>query len=84
MMGGIAKRGALPAPVEGLATVFYVAKGVPPLRVAGILPAMRGQDALATKEQGQDGLATQEPSPRLSALTLPPFRTTMVKIEIVP
>jgi iron(III) transport system substrate-binding protein len=29
----------------------------PPLHVAGILPAIRGQDALAT--QGQDGLATQ-------------------------
>jgi outer membrane protein assembly factor BamB len=33
-------------------------EGVPPLRVAGILPANRGQDALATKEQGQDALAT--------------------------
>jgi hypothetical protein len=33
------------------------------LRVAGILPAVRGPEALVTKEQGQDGLATQEPSP---------------------
>ncbi|OHB68325.1 MAG: hypothetical protein A2Y77_07535 [Planctomycetes bacterium RBG_13_62_9] len=33
-------------------------EGVSPLRVAGILPAIRGQDALDTKEQGQDGLAT--------------------------
>ncbi|OHB62725.1 MAG: hypothetical protein A2Y77_14380 [Planctomycetes bacterium RBG_13_62_9] len=33
-------------------------EGVPPLRVAGILSAIRGQDALDTKEQGQDGLAT--------------------------
>jgi len=35
-------------------------EGVPPLRVAGILPAIRGQDALDTEEQGQDGLATQD------------------------
>jgi len=48
-------------------------EGVPPLRVAGILPAIRGPgspnaihsrlgtyDALVTKEQGQDGLATKE------------------------
>ncbi len=28
-------------------------EGVPPLRDAGILPAIRGRDALATKEQGQ-------------------------------
>jgi transcription-repair coupling factor (superfamily II helicase) len=33
-------------------------EGVPPLRVAGILPAVRGRDALDTKEQGQDALAT--------------------------
>ncbi len=33
-------------------------EGVPPLRVAGILPALRGRDALDTKEQGQDALAT--------------------------
>ena len=33
-------------------------EGVPPLRVAGILPANRGQDARATKEQGQDARAT--------------------------
>jgi hypothetical protein len=30
------------------------------LRVAGILPAIRGQDALATREQGQDALATTD------------------------
>ncbi len=30
-----------------------------PLRVAGILPAIRGRDALDTKEQGQDALATR-------------------------
>ena len=47
-------------------------EGVPPLRVAGILPAIRGQDDLATNEQGQDDLATEEPSPRPSALTMPP------------
>jgi len=35
-------------------------EGVSPLRVAGILPAIRGQDALATEEQGQDALATKE------------------------
>ncbi len=35
-------------------------EGVPPLRVAGILPAIRGQDALATEEQGQDALATAD------------------------
>ncbi len=29
-----------------------------PLRVAGILPAIRGRDALATKTQGRDALAT--------------------------
>jgi hypothetical protein len=28
------------------------------LRDAGILPAIRGRDALATKKQGQDALAT--------------------------
>ena len=33
-------------------------EGVPPLRVAGVSPAIRGQDALDTKEQGQDALAT--------------------------
>ncbi len=33
-------------------------KGVSPLRVAGILPAIRGRDALDTKEQGHDALAT--------------------------
>ncbi len=36
-------------------------EGVPPLRVAGILPANRGQDALATKSKGK------MPSPRLEA-----------------
>jgi hypothetical protein len=58
-------------------------EGVPPLRVAGILPAIRGQDARDTKEQGQDGLATRlgyrvaSPSLRpsfLSANHLPLFR----------
>jgi hypothetical protein len=34
-------------------------EGILPLRVAGILPAIRGRDALDTKKQGQDGLATQ-------------------------
>jgi len=34
-------------------------EGVSPLRVAGILPAIRGRDALATKGQGQDALATK-------------------------
>jgi hypothetical protein len=34
-------------------------EGVPPLRVAGIVPAIRGQDALDTKEHGQDALATK-------------------------
>jgi hypothetical protein len=34
-------------------------EGILPLRVAGILPAIRGREALDTKEQGQDGLATQ-------------------------
>ena len=29
-------------------------------RVAGLVPAVRGQDALVTKEQGQDALATME------------------------
>ncbi len=33
-------------------------EGVPPWRVAGILPAMRGQDALATEDKGET------PSPR--------------------
>ncbi len=32
----------------------------PPLRVEGILPSNRGQDARATKEQGQDALATKK------------------------
>ncbi len=36
---------------EGLLEA-YRGEGVPPLRVAGILPAVRGQDALVTKEQG--------------------------------
>ena len=35
-------------------------EGAPPLRVVGVPPAMRGQDALATGEQGQDGLATDK------------------------
>jgi hypothetical protein len=34
-------------------------EGVLPLRVAGILPAIRGRDALDTKEQGQDALGTR-------------------------
>jgi len=38
-------------------------EGVPPLRVAGILPALRGRDALATKEHGQDAHATEEHGP---------------------
>ena len=29
-------------------------------RVAGLWPAVRGRDALVTKEQGQDALATKE------------------------
>ncbi len=33
-------------------------EAVPALRVAGILPANRGRDALDTKEQGRDALAT--------------------------
>ena len=33
-------------------------EGVSPLRVAGILPTIRGPEALDTKEQGQDGRAT--------------------------
>jgi len=37
-------------------------EGVPPLRVAGILPAIRGQDALATKNKGK------MPSPRGEAV----------------
>jgi DNA ligase (NAD+) len=40
----------------------YRGEGVPPLRVAGILPAARGRDALDTKEQGQDALATGIPA----------------------
>jgi len=40
-------------------------EGGPPLRPAGILPAIRGRDALFGKEQGQDALAT----------TSRPFRT---------
>jgi hypothetical protein len=35
-------------------------EGVPPLRDAGILPALRGQDVLGTKEQGPDALATEK------------------------
>jgi len=41
-------------------------EGVPPLRVVGVSPAMRGQDALATEKQGQGSLATRKggtPSP---------------------
>ncbi len=34
-------------------------EGVSPLRPAGILPAIRGRDTVATKEQGQDALATK-------------------------
>ncbi len=37
---------------------FKRGEGVPPLRVAGILPAGRGQDARDTKKRGQDALAT--------------------------
>jgi len=37
-------------------------EGVPPLRDAGILPALRGRDAIGTKEQGQDALATGVPA----------------------
>ncbi len=33
-------------------------EGVPPLRLAGIPPAIRGRDTLDTEEQGQDALAT--------------------------
>jgi DNA-binding beta-propeller fold protein YncE len=44
-------------------------EGVPPLCVAGILPAIRGRDALDTKEQGQDALATGI-ADRESALSL--------------
>ena len=44
-------------------------EGVPPLRVAGILPAMRGQDALATEDKAKmasprmpDGVTTNQPN----------------------
>ncbi len=37
-------------------------EGVPPLRDADILPAIRGRDAIGTKEQGQDALATGVPA----------------------
>ena len=51
---------------EALGDGVFRGEGVSPLRVAGILPAIRGQelapaqagDVLDTKEQGQDGLAT--------------------------
>jgi cobalt-zinc-cadmium efflux system outer membrane protein len=47
--------------LEGQELTFDLgSKGVSPLRVAGILPAIRGRDALDTKEQGQDALATTE------------------------
>ena len=40
-------------------SVLIGGEGVPPLCLAGILPAIRGRDALDTKEQGQDALATR-------------------------
>jgi hypothetical protein len=41
--------------ITGMATAACVScgEGVPPLRIAGILPAMRGQDALATEDKGE-------------------------------
>ncbi len=45
-------------PGQGGSSGHARGEGVPPLRGAGILPAIRGQDALDTKKQGQDGLAT--------------------------
>jgi hypothetical protein len=41
--------------IAGVAPAAHVSRGegVSPLRVAGILPAMRGQDARATKDKGE-------------------------------
>jgi hypothetical protein len=50
-------------------------EGILPLRVAGILPAVRGRDALDTQEQGQDGLATQG----RDALATSPFAVLLGK-----
>ena len=47
-------------------------EGVPPLRVAGILPAIRGPEALVTEEQGQDALATERHSQDLRPSRCPP------------
>ena len=56
---------------------------------APVAAEVQGQDALATRRQGQDGLATGQPSPRPSALTLPPRQQgagwpTWVALALVP
>ncbi len=51
------RRGFMRA-IAGVASVAGVSRGegVPPLRVAGILPALRGQDVLATRDKGETPL----------------------------
>ena len=63
---GLASDGALiinsdiePLVAAARSSAMIRGEGVSPLRPAGILPAIRGRDALDTKEQGQDALATR-------------------------
>jgi hypothetical protein len=46
-------------PMVDEGSVGLCGEGILPLRVAGILPAIRGNNALESKDRGQDGLATQ-------------------------
>jgi arylsulfatase A len=58
-------------------------EGVPPVRVAGVLPAVRGRDALATKEQGQDALATKDEAKMASPRTPDGVTTNRPNILII-
>jgi hypothetical protein len=41
---------------ETILVLFFCGEGVPPLRVVGILPAIRGPEALATQKSPPQGL----------------------------
>ncbi len=69
---GVCLGGSLKA--EGLGDGLLRGEGILPLRVAGVPPAVRGQDALDTEEQGQDGLATQGRSRPRHGPTIPKLR----------
>ena len=68
-LGASTPGGSLKA--SGLGDGLLRGQGVPPLRVAGILPAIRGPEALVTEEQRARCPRHKKPSPKPLALRLP-------------